>query len=38
MTDKEYQKFIKRYDKFKDNNLPTPFWDEERQVPKFITC
>ena len=36
MSDKEYQKFIKRYDKFKDNNLPTPFWDEERQVKEFI--
>lgn len=36
MTDKEYQKFIKRYDKFKENNLPTPFWDEERQVEEYI--
>ena len=26
----------KRYDKFKNNNLPTPFWDEERQVFEYV--
>ena len=36
MTEKEYQKFVKRYDKFKNNNLPTPFWDEERQVKEYV--
>ena len=36
MTDKEYQKFAKRYDKFKNNNLPTPFWDEERLTLEYV--
>jgi len=30
------EEFIKRYDKFKDNNLPTPFWDEERQTLEYV--
>ena len=36
MTDEEYKKFIKRYDKFEKNNLPTPFWDEERQTFEYV--
>ncbi len=36
MTDKEYQKFNRRYNKFMNNNLPTPFWDDERQVKEYI--
>ena len=36
MTEKEYQKFITRYDKFKNNNLPTPFWDEERNTEEYV--
>ena len=28
--------FEKRYDKFKKNNLPAPFWDEERQVREYV--
>lgn len=27
---------LKRYDKFKKNNLPTPFWDEERNVLEYV--
>lgn len=36
MTEIEYNDFIKRYDKFKKNNLPTPFWDEERQTLEYV--
>lgn len=36
MNEIEYKEFIKRYDKFKNNNLPTPFWDEERQTLEYI--
>ena len=36
MNENEYKKFIKRYDKFKKNNLPTYFWDEERQVQEYV--
>lgn len=36
MSDIEYKEFIKRYDKFKKNNLPTPFWDEERRTLEYI--
>lgn len=36
MTDLEYKEFVKRYEKFKDCNLPVPFWDEERQVREFV--
>ena len=28
--------FKKRYKKFKNNNLPTPFWDEERQTFEYV--
>lgn len=38
MTQKkfDYEEFNKRYDKFKKNNLPTPFWDEERQTLEYV--
>lgn len=36
MSEEEYKEFCKRYDKFKKNNLPTPFWDEERQTYEFV--
>ena len=36
MNKKEYKEFIKRYDQFKKNNLPTPFWDEERLVQEYV--
>ncbi len=36
MNETEYKEFIKRYDKFKKNNLPTPFWDEERQTMEYV--
>jgi len=36
MNEIEYKEFIKRYDKFKKNNLPTPFWDEERQTLEYV--
>ncbi len=36
MNEIEYKNFIKRYDKFKKNNLPTPFWDEERQTLEYV--
>lgn len=36
MNKNEYNKFIKRYDKFKNNNLPTPFWDDERQMLEYV--
>ena len=29
--------FNSRYDKFKENNLPTPFWDEERQTLEYVS-
>lgn len=35
MDEFEYKDFIKRYDRFKKNNLPTPFWDEERQTLEY---
>lgn len=31
-----YKKFIKKYDKFRKNNLPTPFWDDERQTLEYV--
>lgn len=31
-----YEEFNKRYDKFKKNNLPTPFWDEKRQTLEYV--
>lgn len=36
MKQKEYQEFIKRYHKFKKNNLPTPFFDKERQTFEYV--
>lgn len=36
MKELEYKKFIKRYEKFQKNNLPTPFWDDERQTLEYI--
>lgn len=27
---------MKRYDKFKKNNLPTPFWDDERLTLEYV--
>ena len=36
MNETEYKKFCQRYDQFKKNNLPTPFWDEERQVKEYV--
>lgn len=36
MKQKEYKNFRKRYDKFKQNNLPTPFWDDERQTFEYV--
>ncbi len=36
MRKKEYQDFLTRYDKFKNNNMPTPFWDDERQTLEYI--
>ncbi len=36
MNEVEYKQFCKRYDKFIKNNLPTPFWDEERQVKEYF--
>ena len=32
----EYNEFVKRYNKFKKNNLPTPFWDSERQTLEYV--
>lgn len=37
MNKKEHKEFLKRYDKFQKNNLPTPFWDEERQTLEWVT-
>lgn len=37
MNKKESKEFIKRYDKFKKNNLPTPFWDDERQTLEYVS-
>ncbi len=36
MADFDYKTFNKRYEKFKKNNLPTPFWDRERQVLEYV--
>lgn len=36
MKKKDYQEFLTRYEKFKSNNLPTPFWDEERQTLEYV--
>lgn len=36
MKDIEYKEFEKRYNKFKKNNLPVSFWDEERQTLEYV--
>lgn len=36
MNEAEYEEFKKRYDKFKKNNLPTPFFDETRQTEEYV--
>lgn len=36
MNQKEIIEFEKRYDKFKKNNLPTPFWDDERRTLEYV--
>ena len=36
MNKRKYKEFLKRYDKFKKNNLPTIFWDEERQTLEYV--
>jgi len=36
MTEFDYKTFNERYKKFKKNNLPTPFWDKERQVLEYV--
>ncbi len=36
MTKFDYKEFNKRYDKFLKNNLPTPFWDKERQTFEYV--
>ena len=36
MNKKELETFLKRYDKYKNNNLPTPFWDDERFTLEYV--
>lgn len=36
MNKNKFKNFIKRYDIFYQNNLPTPFWDEERQTLEYV--
>ena len=36
MQEHEFIEFQKRYEKFKRNNLPTPFFDEERQTFEYV--
>lgn len=36
MNKKKYKEFVKKYDKFKKNNLPTRFWDDERQTLEYV--
>ena len=36
MTKYDYKLFNKRYEKFKKNNLPTPFKDRERRVLEYV--
>ena len=36
MTDLEYKEYVKRYEKFKDCNLPVRYWDEERQTLEYV--
>lgn len=36
MKKSQYKEFMKRYDKFQKNNLPTPFWDDERLTLEYV--
>lgn len=36
MNEIDYKEFEKRYDKFKNNNLPTPFWDDDRHILEYV--
>ena len=36
MKEFDYKEFEKRYDRFKNNNLPIKFFDEERQTLEYI--
>lgn len=36
MKKKEVENFVKRYDKFKKCNMPTPFFDDERQTLEYV--
>ncbi len=36
MKEHKFIDFQKRYDKFKKNNLPTPFFDDERQTFEYV--
>ena len=36
MQKRKFNEFMKRYDKFEKNNLPTPFWDEKRQTLEYV--
>lgn len=36
MDDRKYKEFKKKYERFKQNNLPTSFWDDERQVLEYV--
>lgn len=36
MNMRKYKEFMRRYDKFKKNNLPTPFYDDERQTHEYV--
>ena len=36
MKKHEFIEFEKRYEKFKKNNLPTPFFDDERQTFEYV--
>lgn len=36
MTENEYKKFCKRYEQFKECNLPELFFDDERQTAEYV--
>ena len=36
MNKKQAKEFEKRYDKFENCNLPTPFWDDERKTLEYV--
>lgn len=36
MKEREFIEFQKRYEKFQKNNLPTPFFDDERQTFEYV--